>query len=250
MKKFRYLIVLFLLAIIFSACKENLNEPEVVVNNDELYILAYSDFKWPSNFYNEEPLDGALYYENTISIEPLPQRGNQWFQLCTDNIDTARKWSDMSSFSSSYPRDLVSERETEKYFEFKRVYSANPTDVILSRVHKCSYIDRSMFDFLHQGEVVGVFKKTNFTQNDAKELIEYLWFSEYYNNGSSKVHRSLIDNNLQGYAVYIYEIEIVFGDYGIKDKISYIKHTFKVKTSNGEITHQKELLKQIDGKQN
>jgi hypothetical protein len=36
----------------------------------------------------------------------------------------------------------------------------------------------------------------------------------------------------------------------MKDSISYIKHTFKINKSNGEVTHDKELIKQISGKQN
>ena len=252
MKNYLSLIVIPFLLIILFSCKENMNGPKMIINPDdeELYNLAYSDIEWPIGFYSEGSLEGSLYYENTISIEPLPNRGNQWFQLCTDNKDTARKWSDMSSVSSAYPRDLVHERETEKFYEFKRVYSANPNDVILSRVHKCSYIDRSMYDLMHPSDVIGVFNKDNFDINEVKEVVEYLWFSYNYNNASSKIHLSIIGNDIQGFKVDLYEIEIVFGDYGVKDKISYIKHTFKVKANNGEITHQKELIKKIDGKQN
>ncbi len=122
---------------------------------------------------------------------------------------------------------LLVERQTEKYFEFKRVYSLNPNDVILSRVHKCAYLDRSMYDFLNPGDIIGIFKKNNFIKTDAKELIEYLWFTENYNNTSSKVYEGVIQSNGQFYIYYLYEIEIVYGDYGVKDVLSYIKHHSK-----------------------
>jgi len=249
MRKFYISFVAFLIIIIFTSCKENINDPEIPITENEIYNLAYADYKFPSNFYHEDSLGGSLYYENTISITPLNNRGNTWYQLCTNNIDTAKNWSELSSNYSSYYRDLVSERETEKYFEFKRVYSIHSNDVILSRVHKCSYLDRSMYDFLNPKEVIGVFKKNNFNHNDAKELIEYTWFTENYNNASSKVHRGVIETNNLFYIYYLYEIEILFGDFGMKDTISYIKHTFKINYNNGEITHNKELIKQIAGKQ-
>jgi hypothetical protein len=107
-----------------------------------------------------------------------------------------------------------------------------------------------MYDYLNPGEIIGVCKKNNFSENDVKELIEYLWFTENYNNASSKVHRGRIENIGSAYFYYLYEIEIVYGDFGMKDSISYVKHTFKINRSHGEITHDKELIKQIVGKQN
>ncbi len=255
MKKYIRISIAFVVILILTFCKENVNGPEfpitvTPITDDELYELAYSDYEWPSNFYYENLSGGALYYENTISITPLTRRSNVWKQLCTDYIAIAKLWSELSSNYSSYYRDLVSQRETEKYYEFKRVYSIHPSDIILSRVHKCSYLDRSMYDFLKPERVIGVFTKNNFNRNDAKELIEYLWFTENYDNASSRIHQSLIETNNFDYVYYLYEIGIVFGDFGMKDSISYIKHTFKISISNGEIIHDKELIKIIDGKQN
>jgi len=247
----KYLITLFIpfIFIAFSFCEKSLNAPEIIISNNELYNLAYSAYKWPENFYQEDSLEGSLYYENTISIKPIDQRGNVWNQLCTNDIDTARHWSELSSNYSAYYRELVREKETEKFYEFKRVYSIRPNDIILSRIHKCSYLDRSMYDFLKKGKIIGIFNKNNFNQNDVKELIEYLWFVEHYDNGG-KVHLSITAKEDLEYIHYIYEIEIVHGDWGVKDIISYIKNTFYIKISNGEITHQTELIKQIEGKQN
>jgi hypothetical protein len=247
--------VLILIILLFPSCKDEINntniiDPNISITDEELYSLAYANYQFPSDFYYEDSLIGSLYYENTNSITPLNERDGTWFQLCTNNVDTARYWSELSSNNSSYYRDLVSQRQTEKYFEFKRVYSINPNDIILSRVHKCTYIDRSMYDLLNPGQIIGVFKKNSFIKNDVKELIEYLWFTENYNNTSSKVYKELIQNSGLFYIYYLYEIGIVYGDYGMKDILSYIKHTFKINKGSGEITHHKELVKQIPGRQN
>jgi len=244
-----------LIILLFTACNEeiinsNIIDPNISITDEELYNLAYANYQFPDDFYYEDSLSGSLYYENTNRIRPLNERDGIWFQLCTNNVDTARYWSELSSHNGSYYRDLVSQRQTEKYFEFKRVYSINPIDVILSRVHRCTYIDRSMYDFLNPGDIIGVFKKNNFIKNDVKELIEYLWFMENYNNTSSKVYKGLIQNSSQFYVYYLYEIGIVYGDYGMKDILSYIKHTFKINKGSGEITHDIELVKQISGRQN
>jgi hypothetical protein len=253
--KLKITFISVLTILLFTSCDEEINnsniiDPNISITDDELYNLAYANFQFPSDFYYEDSLSGSVYYENTNSITPLNERDGTWFQLCTNNVDTARYWSELSSINGSYYRDFVSQRQTEKYFEFKRVYSLNPNDVLLSRVHKCAYLDRSMYDFLNPGDIIGIFKKNNFIKTDAKELIEYLWFIENYNNTSSKVYEGVIQSNGQFYTYYLYEIEIVYGDYGVKDVLSYIKHTFKINKSNGEITHEKELLKQISGRQN
>lgn len=255
MYKLKASFISFLAILIFTSCDEEINnskiiDPNISITDDELYTFAYSNPRFPNDFYFEDSLNGSLYYENTISITPLNERDGTWLQLCTNSLDLARHWSELSSINSSYYRDLVSQRQTEKFFEFKRVYSVNPNDVILSRVHKCSYLDRSMYDFLNPGDIIGVFKKNIFNQNDSKEVIEYLWFTENYNNGSSKVYEGVIQNSDQFYIYYLYEIGIVYGDYGMKDVLSYIKHTFNINKNNGEITHDKELIKQISGRQN
>jgi hypothetical protein len=249
MNKYIIIFFSFLISIVISSCKKNLNSPETIISDKELYSLVYSDYIWPIDFYQEDSLDGIFYYETTSSIKPQGHGSNVLYQLCTNNIDTARNWSELSSNYGPYYMDLVSQKETEKYFEFKRVYSVRPSEFYLSRVHKCSYIDRSMYDLFYRGEILGVFNKNNFNQDDVKELIEYLWFIKHYYLGT-KVHLSLTEKNDLHFTHHIYEIKVVYGDWGEKDRISYIKNTFHIKISNGEITHQTELIKQIDGKQN
>lgn len=248
MKLLINIIYLFLIALTLLSCNDNnLVEPIINISNDTLYNFAYYGKQWPEGFYQEDSMEGSIYYENTISIKPLNERKDIWIELCTDNIDTARTWSELSSKYSSYYRDLASERETERYYEFKRVYSANNKDILLSRVHKRSYLDRSMYDYFKREGIIGIFNKNNFNQNDVKELIEYIWFAEHYQIGG-KVYKSITEKNDSEFIHYIYEVEIVYGDFGVNDIINYYKNTFYVKINNGEITHKRELIKQIKGK--
>lgn len=247
MKKLISLPGILLPMFILLSCKSNITDPDFI-NNDHLFDLAYSDMKLPDGFYKEDSLANSVYYENTISIKPLSERENKWVQLSTDNKDTARNWSELSSKNSAYFRTLISERETDKYFEFTRVYSANPKDIVLSRVHKYSYLDRSMYDLMNKSEVIGRFTKQNFTQDDVKEMIEYLWFVDDQNQIHGRVHRSDIERKEDKFIHTIYTVEVSFGDLGSPDIIRYIKNTFEIKTSDGEIKYNQEILKQIPGK--
>ncbi len=247
MKTITVFIGIQIIALLLASCGDNISGPDNLTE-DELYNLAYTGPQWPDGFYREDSLAGSIYYENTVSVKPLDKRDNVWILLCTDDIDSARQWSELSSRYSAYYRDLVSEKETDKYFEFKRVYSANPRDVLLSRVHKRSYLDRSMYDFFKRQGVIGIFRKKNFTESDVKELIEYLWFVEHYETGE-KVYSSFTQKEGAAYVHYIYDIEISRGDFGVKDEIGFYKNAFTVSTVNGEITRSRELIKQITGKQ-
>ena len=213
---------------------------------EELLSLVYSSYKWPEGFYTEQLSGGDIYYENTVSTKPLEQRNGIWIELSTNDKDTAKKWSDLSAGYSSYYRAIVSEEENEKYFEFRRANSVNPLNILLSRVHKTSYLDRSMFDINNPTEIIGKFNKTNFTKDDVIELIEYLWFVKHYNNASSKVHRTEIAENKNEYLFNLYEILTSYGYYG-DNFIRYIKYSYSIRKDNGEITQQKEILKEFNG---
>ena len=85
----------------------------------EIVKLAYDrQYKVPDNFYWEVDLDGSIYYENTVSISPIDLREHTWIELATNNRDSAFHWSEASSHYSAYYRELISEKETEKFFEF------------------------------------------------------------------------------------------------------------------------------------
>ncbi len=229
------------------SCESDSVEP--VEYDKELMDFAYNGLQFPKGFYMEDLQGGNIYYENTISIKPLGQRNSGWSQLSASEIDTARKYSELSSMYSAYYRQLLSEKETDKYYGFRRVYSDNPKDILLSRVHKRSYLDRSMYDFFKKEGILGVFKKNYFVAADVKELIEYLWFVGYTPLGG-KVFKSFMEENNSEYIYRIYEVRLGHGDFGIPDLIQYIDNKFIVNKNNGGISLESKIKKQFPCRMN
>lgn len=246
MKIFNHLLLVSVVAAGLS-CKIN----EVItptLNDDQILHLVYSSYKYPQGFYHEDIANGSIYYENTISILPVSQRGTQWIELCTDDRNQARAWSDSSNANGSAWRVVVSERETEKYFEFKR--SDSSAWSLLSRVHKCSYLDRSMFDRFHPGSILGIFKKRPILVSDVKILIEYLWFVDNYESGGSKVLTSMVQDIVSAYQILITEVQVTYGDFGLYDNITIYELIYSVSKIDGAITLSKKVQRAIQGHMN
>lgn len=195
-----------------------------------------SSSRYPEGFYRERLKGASLYYENTVSVKPLNERKREWIELCTDEKSQALEWSELSSKNSAYYRNLVGEKETEKYFEFKRVYSKNPRDVILSRVHKCAYLDRSQFDKFNKGTVLGIYNQRPITVENVKELVEYLWFIENYNTGGQVIN-TFTESDSASISHTIY----VFAEGGNGIRLITSEHT--VSRSTGEIILSQENVK-------
>jgi len=216
----------------------------------DILDIVYSDYKFPENFYSENLNGGNIYYLNTLSIKSLGEREHSSIELCTNNRDIAFNWSELSSTYGSYYRDYVSEKETEKYFEFKRVYNQNPSDIILYRAHKCSYLDRTMYDYFNPGNVIGKYNQRPFQKEKITELIEYLVFVKNYDNGSYKVLRSYTLEKNDRFVHLIDELITYGGDWGVSDRIELWGTKYTVSKSSGSITVTKKLIKTIVGRMN
>lgn len=219
-------------------------------SDDEILKLVYSDYKFPEGFYTEETDSGSFYYENTVSIKALNEREAVWIELSTNSRDTARYWSEQSALNSAYYRRLVSERETEKFFEFRRVWEQHPGDVILSRVHKRGYLDRSMYDSFNKGAVVGRYNVRPMTVGGVRELIEYLVFVNEYNNGSYKVLSSGCREEESFFLHTLTELIISYGDWGLNDRITVRRAYYRVDKSSGEIHYSTEEIQTLQGRAN
>lgn len=219
-------------------------------DDEDILDSVYSDYKFPKNFYSENLNGGNIYYLNTLSIKSLSEREHISIELCTNDRDIAFNWSELSCTYSSYYRDYVSEKETEKYFEFKRVYNQNPSDIILFRAHKCSYLDRSMYDYFDPGTVIGKYNQRPFQKEKITELIEYLVFVRNYNNGSYKVLKSYTLEENNRYVHLIDELIIRYGDWGVSDRIELWGTKYTISKINGNITVTKKLIKTVVGRTN
>lgn len=219
-------------------CMESEFEPSsIVISDDSLMRVAYSNFKYPDNFYRENLGDSNLYYVNTVSIDSL--NGEKWFELSTNHSNQAESW----SFKSS-PQDapFVNKTRNDKYYEF--VGSRG----IKFRTHNASYFTRNNVDLLNERDTIGAFRKPNFCGNDAKELIDYLWFVRNYNFFGSRVLVSDFENYSNEIVVHHFCLEVTSGDFGVPDKIFLYHKRYHVSKANGLIVKNEVLLKTISGK--
>ncbi len=243
----KFLIPFALITILFSGCTQN--QP-LAFSGDDILERVYSDYKFPEGFYTEETDSGSFYYENTISIKAPDEREAVWIELSTNSVDTARQWSELSARHSAYYRTLVGERETEKFFEFRRMRETNPADVLLSRVHKRSYLDRSMYDSFKKGPVIGRYTARPMRLPEVKELIEYLVFIREYKNGSYKVLDSQCKEEKTYFLHTLTEALVVYGDWGLRDQITLRISRYVIDKYSGEIRVRREVIRTIEGRMN
>lgn len=211
-------------------------------------MLVYdSSYLYPKGFYHESNLNGSVYYENTVSVKPTEERENIWIELNTDDMEQARAWSSLSNDYSSVDREIVDEKETEKYFEIVRVNMQSDSDTLLSRVHRSDYFI-SLHDKFTDIDTVGIYTG-ELSISEVKEMIEYLWdcgtIGLY-----DKVVASKISPSENKFEHYIQSLYVVYGDFGIKDLIYVYDNHFQLDKSNRILTVNRELIKEIEGKQN
>jgi hypothetical protein len=105
-------------------------------------------------------------------------------ELCTDDPDQARDWSNTVSGSAEA---LVGQSATDRYFEFQRVRNSMPVVNVRARVFRCAYLDRSGVNL---ADVQGPAGRLNLRPVDAaalRTLGEYLWTFSTYNNADHAV---------------------------------------------------------------
>ncbi len=215
----------------------------LTTDDEEIVEKAYSKtYMYPPGFKFQQNLDGSVYYENTVSI-----RASQtaWIELSTHNRQQAKSWSEISSSTSAYYRNLTEERETEKYFEFKRVYSGNTKDVILSRVHKDSYFVPD-FDKLNPTNVIGTLKVNPINKETFKDFVEYIWTS-YTIGYTGKVLEYTVTDYPDKVRCNLKSIHVSNGDFGLCDIIEVKNFDFFADKQSGIVTFQSNTIKEIRG---
>lgn len=213
--------------------------------DNELLNATYTSFKIPVGFYYENLEDTSLYYVNMVSIDSLEKE--RWIELSTSSEEIALHWCERSSPEGSVFMPGIA---NEKFIEFVRTYDPTANHIIKFRTHKESYFTRGNFDFFNPSDTIGDFNKENFNGSDAKELIDYLWYTHEYNNGSSKILSSYFEENQLNIFVYHYESYTNYGDFGINDEISLLKKTYSVEKGTGVVTLSEVVVRTIEGKPN
>lgn len=195
--------------------------------DNEFLKLAYDqNYKYPTGFYYENDLAGSVYYVNTLSIKPIAEREPPFIESHTLDKEEAKYWSVLTETYGSGNRVFVSEKETEKYFEF--LWVDKYEYILLSRVHKTDY-------FIPLAELQDKFRKPNntlgiyngeLTKSNIKELIEYLWDYPVGLHYGNKVIESVITEKEDRFEHNIQSLEMVFGDWGVRDHIRVYDNKF------------------------
>jgi hypothetical protein len=250
MKTFSFILIILLL--IFG-CDRDKESYDI---SNPILVMAYSDdYFYPAGFFYEIIDSGSIYYVNTVSIKPLNDREDIWIDLSCDNIDLARLWSELTDSFSSYHRIPESERETNRYFEFKWVGQFSRRDMVLARVHKESYfkplLDKFRSSFVYgisnKTDTIGQIDITKFQSANIKELIEYLWSSGAV-GVNEKVEKAELEETISSYTYLVSSISMIGGDWNLSDSINLYYNYFNINKMNGIITLNRQFKQGFYGK--
>lgn len=222
-----------------------------ILTDEEKHILelAYStNYKYPTEFYDETSDTIGIYYVNTLSITPVAKREHIRIDLHTNDISIAKIWSDKTSENSSVQTEIISQRQTEKFFEFKRKNILNGNDIMLSRVHKTSYF-RPVLDKFNKRDSIGFFNGTMDLER-IKDLVEYLWINNSTGVYYTKVLESKTTEFQNHFEHYIKSITFVGGDRGINDMIHVYDNFFTINKLDRKVKLISKETKLIQGREN
>ena len=239
--------ILYALLIIFVTFGCDKDKIPRTAEEEHILELAYSkDYSYPEGFYHEVNDMGSPYYENTVSIKPINDRQDICIELNTNDKNEARVWSDKSNEYSSVNRAIISESETDKFFEFTRKNIQYSNDILLSRVHKSSYFQPILNKLNVSDTLIGKYNsELNITS--IKEFVEYLWSCGTIGVSYSKVLESEIKEYNDHFEYYIQSIVIVYGDFGISDEIIVHDNFVTLNKSDRELTIKTNEVKTIEG---
>jgi len=250
--------ILFLIIFLWSCKKDGENIKEIVTYDEPIKVELFasdkeilnnaydSTYSFPKGYYRENNLEGFIYYENTIST-----RTNEkvTIQLHTNDKNQAKAWSELSNKLSSQYRELLQERETEKYFEFKRVELNNPRGILLSRVHKSSYfvptIDANTINYLSDEQTkvgIGILNQRPISIETSKHFIEY-----YLSNWSKVLETKMLE--LPNWYQYNIKVtELVKADLRGCDKVKVWEYNYFVHKRTGDVYYDRTFIKELEGK--
>jgi len=222
----------------------------ITISNSQILSLAYSSYRFPEGFYQENLAGGSIYYENTLSILPLSQRSPHAFELSTNSQNQALAWSESSAVNSAYYRKLVLESQTDKYFQFRRVYQQDTNDVILDRVHKLSYIDRSMFDWFNPTPYIARLNVRPIDTTIAQDFVEYIWFVWNYDLGGAQVVATVNRQSIDTAWCVMYTLGRVGGDFGVSDEITLYRSIYSISLQSADVILSTSTLRTVQGNKN
>lgn len=218
---------------------------EILISDQELIDLIYSDYKYYDGFYNEPERRNSIYFENTSSIREYSSTRKY---ICTNDYATALEWSERSARSRSYYWAFYAFRENEKYFEFTRIAVNTLKDTLLCRIYKCDYLDPSMEERSAERWIIGTFNKRPITAANSLELVEFINYIGSYNIGGKKYIANEVCETRDKVRVVLFETGVLYGDWGTHDEISLLQSTYTINKGTGLFERKLEVLKTIKGR--
>lgn len=249
--KIYQLALLLFLFLLFYSCDDDINRQKEcnlkttfidstnIIHFDDEFLINFSlqGQKYPQGFYNEELNNiASIYYVNTVSTK---LDITKWIQLCTDDSSEAISWIKLSS-----ENEITEFTETEKYFEAKS-NSTTSSFKILFRVNKCSYLDRTNYNFLNKSDTLGIFNKRPINEQSVKEVIEYLWFLRNYQTANTDVLFTKLTVNNADIICNIFSTHYSEGDWGMCPTVQVYDEVYKITKSDGIIIYKKDLVRII-----
>jgi hypothetical protein len=246
MKTVNYTGLIFLTCLVLASCDED----NISRTPEEEYIIgrAYDeDYVYPESFFYEVIDTGSVYYVNTVSIKPVAEREHVWVELNTNDRNEARLWSDKTNEYSSVDRQISAEKETGRYFEFKRVNVVNSRDIVYTRAHRTNYFKPLLNRFSVSDSIIGEFNG-ELTLLNVEELVEYLWSCSSMNAGFTKVLKSETREYTDSFESYIQSLLIVYGDFGVHDELTVFDNYIRLNKSDRKLIIRTTKAKTISGK--
>ena len=90
----------------------------ITISDSQVLTLAYSSYRFPDGFYQENLAGGSIYYENTLSILPVSQRSSHAFELSTNNQDQALAYPNQPQSTAHTIGRLCQKAKRKNIFSF------------------------------------------------------------------------------------------------------------------------------------
>lgn len=268
------LSIMLVLALMLMACDRSddgpiFGTPQAPGPDDTLYVddtvftrfglmaIAFGDPQMPEGFYEDDSPVYRVRYETTAGIDTVKQYGPHATELSAVDIVQARAWSDAVASNWNMYGETVSERETEKFFEFTRPRIGGSFNE-LSRVHKCSYVDLSGYkpyldpyywhntDTIVYSGTIGTFNHQPLTAETTKELAEYHYVHSAIYHGHSIIGSATVDHD-STFEHTIYSLGLSYGDWSMWDKITLTRRLYRVDRETGALTYERRVLWVVKG---
>lgn len=252
-ESYKYLCILLILIVSIS-CEDEINTYKdchlKTTFVDSTNIIPYTDktiinfslngSKYPDGFYNEGLSNSSIPYVNTFSIG---FSSSDWIYLCSNDSSEAFNWIRLLAHNSNF---IYS--DTEKYYQALAVDSVSQHRIYY-RVHKCSYLDRSIYEGFRDNDSLGILNKRPINENSVKEVIEYLWYIKNHQINNPKVFYTTYYENSNNFIYDVYVVNYTEGDFDMCPYITVEKQSYSLDKNTGIIIKNIKVIRVIsDGR--